>query len=573
MLEYGTGWFQGNDDARLIRIEYNGGNRKPVAEIAADKPAGAKPLTVQLSSAGTKDYDSDPLTYEWKIALKAGGGTPLLFKEANPKLTLKTAGVYTATLTVKDGKGESATRSLDLVVGNEPPKLDFNLTKGNKTFFFPNKDIAYNVAVTDKEDGSIANGKIDPTEVAVSIDYLPEGYDKVAIAQGHRSADQNSRFARAIKLIDGTDCKACHKSAEKSIGPSFRDIALRYRGQADATTVLATRVINGSSGIWGQTAMAAHPALSKDDAEVIVRYILRHEDAAAVPLSLPAEGTFTTTVPSRGDKGVGVYILRAAYKDHGVKGLPALSSEQTYVLRNPNVDMAEIDDMKGVMKMKFGGNNLAIVQESGAHVGFKQVDLTGIVEIGVRASAPVQMNAAGGIIEIHLDSPTGALLGTSPTIGTAEVSTSGFAPPPPLAVKITPTTGVHDLYLVAKNPKAEAGKSLFVLLGLSYNAEFTPAAATKTIAAPAAGNALDQYAGKYKMTGLPFENIEISVKEGKLQITAGDQTGEITALPEPDKFDAAGQATIQFVRDNQGKVTQVKLIASGFSFDGQKIMP
>jgi cytochrome c len=75
------------------------------------------------------------------------------------------------------------------------------------------------------------------------------------------------------------------------------------------------------------------------------------------------------------------------------------------------------------------------------------------------------------------------------------------------------------------------------------------------------------------MTGLPFENIEISVKEGKLQITAGDQSGEITALPEPDKFDAAGQATIQFVRDNQGKVTQVKLIASGFSFDGQKIMP
>ena len=32
MLEYGSGWFTGNDDARLIRIEYNGGNRKPFIE-------------------------------------------------------------------------------------------------------------------------------------------------------------------------------------------------------------------------------------------------------------------------------------------------------------------------------------------------------------------------------------------------------------------------------------------------------------------------------------------------------------------------------------------------------------
>ena len=30
MLEYGSGWFTQNDDARLVRIEYNGGNRKPV---------------------------------------------------------------------------------------------------------------------------------------------------------------------------------------------------------------------------------------------------------------------------------------------------------------------------------------------------------------------------------------------------------------------------------------------------------------------------------------------------------------------------------------------------------------
>ena len=67
MLEYGTGWFTGNDDARLVRIEYNGNNRKPLIQMAADKTKGAVPMTVNFNSNGTKDYDRDALTYEWKI--------------------------------------------------------------------------------------------------------------------------------------------------------------------------------------------------------------------------------------------------------------------------------------------------------------------------------------------------------------------------------------------------------------------------------------------------------------------------------------------------------------------------
>jgi cytochrome c len=570
MLEYGTGWFQGNDDARLVRIEYNGGNRKPVIEVSADKPAGSKPLTVQLSSAGTKDFDGDQLTYAWKIAPKAGGGVPQLFKVPNPKVTLATAGVYTATLTVSDGKGQTATRSIELISGNEPPKLDFTLTKGNRSFFFPNKEIAYKVDVTDKEDGTLASGKIDPTEVAVSIDYLPEGYDKVTIAQGHRSADSNTRFARAIKLIDGSDCKACHKSAEKSIGPSFRDIALKYRGQTEATALLAGRVINGSTGVWGQAAMAAHPALSKDDAEAIVRYILRHEDASAVPISLPAEGTFTTTIPTR-DKGVGVYLLRAAYKDHGVKGIPGLSSEQNYVLRNPTIDLSDVDYDKEVNKMKFGGNALVMPQGDGSYIGFKQVDLTDVLEIGVRVSAPTQLNPAGGYIEIHLDSPAGPLVGTSAPIKVGgEVSAAGSAPPPALPIKITPTSGFHDIYYVARNDKGVKGQALFVMIGINYRSELT---AVQTQTAPAAPKGLDQYAGKYKMTGLPFDMIGISVKDNKLVIEAGGQEGPLTPLAEPDQFDAAGQATLHFIRDPQGNINQVKLIASGFSFDGERMKP
>jgi cytochrome c len=59
VLEYGTLWFQGNDDASLVRIEYNAGNRKPIVQAAVDPPKGALPLRVQMSSAGTVDLDED----------------------------------------------------------------------------------------------------------------------------------------------------------------------------------------------------------------------------------------------------------------------------------------------------------------------------------------------------------------------------------------------------------------------------------------------------------------------------------------------------------------------------------
>ena len=111
---------------------------------------------------------------------------------------------------------------MEIVAGNEPPVLDFDLGSSNHTFFFPNQKLHYEVRVTDKEDGSLAKGQIDPGQVALNIDYLPEGYDKIEIAQGHRYADGNARFATAQKIMDKTDCKACHKTAEKSVGPSFR---------------------------------------------------------------------------------------------------------------------------------------------------------------------------------------------------------------------------------------------------------------------------------------------------------------------------------------------------------------
>jgi cytochrome c len=133
VLEYGTAWFQGNDDARLVRIEYNAGNRTPTVVASVDRPAGATPLRVKLSSLGTVDPDADSLRYEWKIT--RDGTTVRTLTEANPSFTFSRPGMYKATLAVTDAQGARATDEIEIAAGNEPPKVDLDLAGANRSWF------------------------------------------------------------------------------------------------------------------------------------------------------------------------------------------------------------------------------------------------------------------------------------------------------------------------------------------------------------------------------------------------------------------------------------------------------
>ena len=561
MLEYGSGWFTANDDARLIRIEYNGGNRKPIVQVMADKMGGAVPFTVSLSSNGTQDPDGDALKYTWKITSK--NGFSKILTEPNPRLTLSQAGVYKATLTATDAKGESSSQSMEISAGNEPPVVAFDMQGGNKSFFFPGKPLKYAVKVTDKEDGNLENGSIKPEEVAINIDYLPEGFDKIAIAQGHRSADAGVAFLTGKRLIEASDCKACHSPDKKSVGPSYRDVALKYKADAAALEKLAKKVIAGGSGVWGEVAMAGHPQLSATDAADMVKYILSLSEQKKEANALPTAGTYTLQLPA-GDKGQGVYIVRAAYQDRGANGLPSLTSEQSFTLRNATLSPHKFDKYDNVSKLSYGGNELAIPAKSGAYMALNQVDLTGIKEVLVMVTAPkAQVNAQGGVIELHSDSPTGKLLGSSAMVEVSEKP--GFAPVP-AKISLTAAEGVHDIYLVFQNPKAEG--SLMVVLSIQFKAD-AGAVETGNTTAPTQPNPAD-YSGKYKMTGLPFDYMEISVKDGKVWSSAGSQAGELKPTGTPDKFDANGQAMILFVRDEKNKVVKLKIEAMGASFEGNK---
>ena len=80
---------------------------------------------------------------------------------------------------------------------------------------------------------------------------------------------------KGLELIAKSDCVTCHKGDEVLTGPSYDAIAKKYAGMPDTIVAhLAGKIISGGSGVWGQVPMVAHPTLSKEDAELMTRYIL-----------------------------------------------------------------------------------------------------------------------------------------------------------------------------------------------------------------------------------------------------------------------------------------------------------
>jgi cytochrome c len=78
----------------------------------------------------------------------------------------------------------------------------------------------------------------------------------------------------SLELAQKKACMACHQVERKVVGPSYAEIAKRYRGQADAAAVLAESIRKGGSGRWGPAPMPAQPNLSEDDALVLAKWVL-----------------------------------------------------------------------------------------------------------------------------------------------------------------------------------------------------------------------------------------------------------------------------------------------------------
>ncbi len=448
-LEYGTAWFKQNLDSRLSRIDFNAGNRAPVASLKASKNAGAIPLGLTFSAGESSDPDGDAITYELEV-----NGQKLNSANGDFSYTFDKAGIYRPKLTVTDAKGLKSTSEATVIAGNEPPVIDIT-TDGN-SHFLPGGSANYKVTVTDKEDGSTSDGKIAAGRVLVTLDFHPQGYDMTKIAQGHQRAELPGKL-----LMAESDCKSCHLVDQKSAGPAFRDVAKRYEKDVRAVEQLSDKILKGGSGVWGEVAMAAHPQLTKAQTVQMVEYILslaKEEKVASLPLSGKAN---FAVIPPPGPTATAAYVLTVSYEDNGANGMPSLSTTKQFVFESPVLKISEATDLKGgIRKASISGGDFVDNVRHNSSMTFNDVDLFGVTKLNFVA---IEMGAmTGGEIEVRLDSSEGTSLGTanfskSPKI---EVQSGVFMKPSGISLK--GVTGKHNIVLIFKNEKA-GNENLFML--------------------------------------------------------------------------------------------------------------
>jgi cytochrome c len=75
-------------------------------------------------------------------------------------------------------------------------------------------------------------------------------------------------------LATKSGCLACHAVDKKVVGPSYKEVAAKYRNDKDAAAKLAAKVKAGGTGVWGQVPMPPNSQVSDADIKTLVSWIL-----------------------------------------------------------------------------------------------------------------------------------------------------------------------------------------------------------------------------------------------------------------------------------------------------------
>jgi len=70
------------------------------------------------------------------------------------------------------------------------------------------------------------------------------------------------------------NCLACHATDKKLVGPSYQEVAAKYKGQKDAEAKLVAKVKNGGAGAWGQVPMPPNASVPEADIKALVKWVL-----------------------------------------------------------------------------------------------------------------------------------------------------------------------------------------------------------------------------------------------------------------------------------------------------------
>ena len=74
-------------------------------------------------------------------------------------------------------------------------------------------------------------------------------------------------------LAKSKNCMACHAVDKKLVGPAYKDVAAKYKGDKTAAAKLADKIVKGGVGVWGQIPMPANN-VTPDEAKALAAWVL-----------------------------------------------------------------------------------------------------------------------------------------------------------------------------------------------------------------------------------------------------------------------------------------------------------
>ena len=124
----------------------------------------------------------------------------------------------------------------------------------------------------------LACGSTDKTRSTGNIIIKDSPVDEIPLADSAKGVEietsLNPETEKGKELILKSDCQDCHKVNEKLVGPSYAEVAKKYEVSAKNIDNLASKIISGGLGSWGNIPMGPHPSINQDDAKEMVKYIL-----------------------------------------------------------------------------------------------------------------------------------------------------------------------------------------------------------------------------------------------------------------------------------------------------------
>lgn len=100
---------------------------------------------------------------------------------------------------------------------------------------------------------------------------------RLLLAATLAAAFGGAHAADPAQVSASAGCSACHAVDKKLVGPSWKEVAARYRSDAAAPALLAERVRKGSTGVWGQVPMVPvdRKTIGDADLKAVIAWVLK----------------------------------------------------------------------------------------------------------------------------------------------------------------------------------------------------------------------------------------------------------------------------------------------------------